>query len=1105
MLKDVTQATGPNGEAEITLWGTTKNKVSVSAKIPWFRPYFYAHITSEEQMKLIRMRAEAYMQAKYAHSPMKHARQYILSCDRVPGKSMMWYNNSPNEMIYKITMALTCHIKDLRDSLDFANRAITETPIRTYEGNVPYELRFLVDHKLSGGQWIRLNSLMCPRIETGARSQVEFLIPAPSGCFTPIQRSDICAMRKVSYDIEVLSDGIQFPSARKGHPVICLAMALYEQGSGIIHTVCFTTAPKTSLKLLKECNDLVICKNEQELLLSFTRYIVVSDADLLTGWNTNGFDLPYLADRAAELKIEKSFLNFSRIQNKRTRVVTKFFQSKAYGAKKTVDVICDGRFIYDGLDFMQRGVMQKYRSYTLQYISQVVLSNDQKEDVAYFQIPRFYRGSVLQQSKLNSYCLHDAILPLKILEKQQALINGLEQARVTGIPFKWLMQRGQGIKTFSKLLRQKSPDILVPTVSNKQETKQYTAGGYVRDPKRGAYLGGDIIGCLDFKSLYPSIMQAHNICYSTIVSRKWAKLHLREEDYWSPPPALDAMSEEEIKAFWASNPNKQQREKFTREAQYRGKETDYVFVKAHIRKGILPAMLDELVATRRAAVADKEKVDPKKDPELYAVLDGRQNALKVVCNSVYGFVKAYICRMYQLMEAVCAWGREKIKYVTAQIVEHYRRGGKFEEAATLIDVEQCRKEGLTETEMETRPWEDLPKRIIEECVIVYGDTDSVMISTGGPVTLRDTFRLFHHMADEMSKLMIRPVELDFECAKVSGVYINKKRNATLELIEKDYKKKPGMTFSDAIASAKLSIKGLEGKRRDNALIGSKTQEKTLEILLRTQDPLKAEAYVKSVLTDLLTGQTDMSQLIISKGLSKTDEAYAKGGTKQQHVELAKRIAERCDKTGETPYQTGDRVPFVMVAGTKGSKAFERAEDPVYAQANHMPIDVDFYIDKQMWSPIVRVFTAIYEPERCVEIKSGMSKTIRESLVAHQRLFVDTLEHMRHRRKTVGSTTQMANVYAKMRCMECGLTCDDICCDTCIRWMVEEEIRQKYARIKKSRNEAWQKCLKCMEVETEEEVQVCTNKTCNNLYKRWQLDEELVDISAKKTKCLFISN
>lgn len=81
--------------------------------------------------------------------------------------------------------------------------------------------------------------------------------------------------------------------------------------------------------------------------------------------------------------------------------------------------------------------------------------------------------------------------------------------------------------------------------------------------------------------------------------------------------------------------------------------------------------------------------------------------------------------------------------------------------------------------------------------------------------------------------------------------------------------------------------------------------------------MSAVAYAKKVISDLLCNRMDISQLVITKELTKSDYA-----AKQAHVELAKKMKKR--DAGTAP-KLGDRVPFVFCAAGKGTPAYEKAE------------------------------------------------------------------------------------------------------------------------------------------------------------------------------------
>lgn len=97
-----------------------------------------------------------------------------------------------------------------------------------------------------------------------------------------------------------------------------------------------------------------------------------------------------------------------------------------------------------------------------------------------------------------------------------------------------------------------------------------------------------------------------------------------------------------------------------------------------------------------------------------------------------------------------------------------------------------------------------------------------------------------------------------------------------------------------------------------------------------------------------------SLLIISKSLGRGGEA-SDYSNKQAHVELMLRMRERNPATAP---QGGDRVPYVIVKSIKNAKNFEKSEDPIYALENSIPIDAQWYIDRQLEGPLLRIFGPI---------------------------------------------------------------------------------------------------------------------------------------------------
>ena len=137
----------------------------------------------------------------------------------------------------------------------------------------------------------------------------------------------------------------------------------------------------------------------------------------------------------------------------------------------------------------------------------------------------------------------------------------------------------------------------------------------------------------------------------------------------------------------------------------------------------------------------------------------------------------------------------------------------------------------------------------------------------------------------------------------------------------------------------MDMKGIETARRDNCALTRDIVDTSLRAILINKDVETAIAYIKMQISNLLQNKIDMSKLVITKALTRTADNYA---NKQAHVELAARIKKR--DPGMAP-AIGDRVPYVMIKGAVGAKAYEKAEDPVYVLENNVPIDATWYASR----------------------------------------------------------------------------------------------------------------------------------------------------------------
>merc|ERR1719401_2372307 len=329
------------------------------------------------------------------------------------------------------------------------------------------------------------------------------------------------------------------------------------------------------------------------------------------------------------------------------------------------------------------------------------------------------------------------------------------------------------------------------------------------------------------------------------------------------------------------------------------------FVKSDTRRGLLPMILEELLAARKKA---KKAMAEATDPLTKSVLNGRQLALKISANSVYGFTGATVGVLpcLEISSSVTAFGR--------QMIDHTKN---------LVEANYCIEKGHA-----------------HDALVVYGDTDSVMVKFGVD-TVAEAMELGNEAADMVSGTFIKPIKLEFEKVYCPYLLMAKKRYA-------------GLYWTKPEIYDKLDTKGIETVRRDCCSLVRIVVDTVLQKILIDKSMSAATEYVKSVISDLLQNKVDLSLLVISKSLGKgaTAEDYS---AKQAHVELAEKMRKRDPSSAPG---SGDRVPYVITSAAKKVPAYERSEDPLYVLENNLSIDAQYYIDHQLHQPLMRIFGPI---------------------------------------------------------------------------------------------------------------------------------------------------
>ena len=616
------------------------------------------------------------------------------------------------------------------------------------------------------------------------------------------------------------------------------------------------------------------------MLVDWTRLLAREmRIDCLVGYNVLGFDNRYCAERSNRAKAHE-FFRLSKLRGEVVRLDSRTLSSSAMGDNELHHLPMAGRFTLDLFQFVKTR-FSSLKSLSLDFVSKHFLGNDDdphqahrlgqdangKVAMAYSEITAAFGpvGSAERRGKVVHYCAQDCDLPMRLLEKLFVLQEVTEMARVCHTQVNDILMRGQQIRVYSHLViaAHKMGFIANDMAADAFQDSEKYVGATVLEPTPG-YYDDPVVTC-DFASLYPNIMRSENLCFSSCVF-----------------PGTLVPGHIETKSFQLDAAR------------------NITFVKSSTYKGVLPRILESLLAARKST-REKLKTLPKGSAER-GLLDGRQLAYKICCNSVYGFCGANK-GMYPLKviaEATTFTGRGMIGFTKS----------------------------LFETEFGAR--------------IIYGDTDSVMavfpLSKAGKTKdqlIREAFEFGERASALATARFANHNKL--ECEKVNQPYMlfGKKTYA-------------GCVYETPDSAPKLDVKGLAVVRRDTCDFTARIMRDTLNALMLDCDVQKARRLVGNAMVDLAENRVGLDELTLSKRLS--------GSYKNEqlpHLAVVRKMQQRAP--GSEP-KSGDRVQFAMVEHSDPkAKAFEHSEDVNYIRQHGLKVDRIFYLEHQIIRPVAQLF------------------------------------------------------------------------------------------------------------------------------------------------------
>jgi DNA polymerase delta subunit 1 len=575
--------------------------------------------------------------------------------------------------------------------------------------------------------------------------------------------------------------------------------------------------------------------------------------------------MEYIMKRAKKVGCSRKFYKISKLKDYACKMVYKKLSSSALGDNDLKLLPIPGRFVFDLFHEVKKGY--KLDSYKLDNVSKLYLG-DQKIDMpAKEMFARFVEEDPIKLREVAEYCIKDTLLPHRLLSKLCTLINLLEMAKATWVPLTYLVERGQQIKVFSQLTKKaREMGYLVPTLSWGEGMVDGYEGATVLEAQKGAYYTP--ITALDFEALYPSIMMAHNLCYSTLI------MDPKYEDKERYPDL-------EIETFGQF--------KFVQNVP-----------------SLLPNILLELKQFRKQAKKDMVN----STGSIQQMYNGKQLAYKISMNSVYGFT-----------------GASKGMLPCVPIASSVTRKGRM-----MIDD---------------------TKKYVEEnfpgSKVRYGDTDSVMVEFDvgdrkGDEAIKYSWELGERAATACTHLFKKPNNLELEKVYCPYFLYSKKRYAA-KLWTQGKDGNMNMDYID--------VKGLQLVRRDNTPHMREVCKELLDVVLESSDtgPPKALALQRAI--ELLEGDVPHEKLILSQQLG---DSYKSENL--SHVQVRNKMRER--QPGSEP-QSGDRVPYILLkTHDPRAKAYEKAEDPKYAEENNLPVDYPYYFLNKFLNPVCDLIEPLFE-------------------------------------------------------------------------------------------------------------------------------------------------
>jgi len=953
----------PDINYNIYSFGVDENGESVCVRFEGYKPYFFAYIPDNLQEKFTSFHKNEV--ERFVRNKLFMQKDDLESVTIVNRKK---YKGFTNEKEFKFLRFVCKNLKTFnrirfilnpkeKSKMPKISSIIQNESIHfeLYEANIEPYLRFTHKMEIEMANWVIVKNI----IKDDEMSRCQHSYTAHYSSVKKLERQEICNLTLGSWDIEAFSHSTRyenkndFPDPTNEKDIITqIGTSLYKFSTkeSFKHVVTIKSPIDNDCDPIEGIH-IEAFDSEKDLIIGWVKFIMSVDPDILVQYNGYDFDWKYVCARAKVLDIEYILENLSRIESKPAHLHEDQLNTSAYGDNTMKYLKIYGVTQFDLMFLIKKE--HKLESYKLNSVAEH-FTGENKDDLSPADLFNFNTSTKDKVSLVVKYCAQDTWLLIELMVKLRIITNMIGMSNITKVPMQYIELRGQQIRVHTQIAYEtKKENYLIPTINYKprdiDDSEEKFTGATVLEATPGAHF--EPIAGLDFASLYPSIMIAHNYDYATIV----------EDPKFDNLPGIEYYDMD-----WEEDDVDSEGNDIKRPISVR-------FVQN--RTGIMPKILDRLWKERKAIRKQMKTLSPT--DSLYAVLNGVQLAIKVSMNSIYGFTGARYGRLpnKKIAAAVTARGREMIAH-----------------------SKKCAEE-----------WYNC------EVVYGDTDSIYVKFKSDlkGQDHMNYVFQIAPECSNRISATFKKPIELEFEKVMYPFILYSKKRYASLFWTNPlkydyiDYKGIQVVRRDNCIYVRDNSKQIFEYIFLNEKVLNYNFD--TVDELIET-----SKEFARNKIRKLVNAEVPMKELMLSKSLragyafdnkvncngcnktyyelnvvgkkemninvlhklvnkNKTNieeflesehmcpsckkyNTYSRCPANIPHVALARKreMRDRMDKVA-----SGDRVPYLFVT-YEGSKQFEKVEDPAYVIKNAIPIDYIYYFEHQFKSAIETIFEPMME-------------------------------------------------------------------------------------------------------------------------------------------------